>query len=76
MKEHRDTLRATVEKLRKEGKTIFGLGASTKGNVTLQYWSTWAPIDLPASPRSALDKFGGNLPPGTLIPIAVRETEA
>jgi hypothetical protein len=71
--QHRESLISLLEKLKKEGKKILGYGASTKGNVLLQYCG----ID-----RTYLDcivevneqKFG-SFTPGTLIPI-ISEAEA
>ena len=51
---------------------MVGLGASTKGNVLLQYFGI-APELLPVIGEVNPDKFG-SFTPGTLIPIA-SETE-
>lgn len=64
---HRNNLIALVKKLREEGKTVFGLGASTKGNVILQFCGFTA-ADLPCIAEVNEDKFGC-LTPGTKIPI-------
>lgn len=70
---HREELRALVLGLRSQGKKVFGLGASTKGNVTLQYCGLGAAeIDCIAEVNP--DKYG-SFTPGTLIPI-VSEAEA
>ena len=53
-----------------EGKTVLGYGASTKGNVLLQYCG----IDLPAIADVNRYKFG-RCTPGTNIPI-ISEREA
>lgn len=53
------------------GKTVYGLGASTKGNVILQYFN----IDVDLLPKIAEvnpDKFG-SYTPGTKIPIISEE---
>lgn len=68
---HRDELRATFERLRP--KKIVGLGASTKGNVVLQYCGL-GPELLPSIAEVNADKFGC-FTPGTKIPI-VSEEEA
>jgi NDP-4-keto-2,6-dideoxyhexose 3-C-methyltransferase len=61
------SLQAFVKNAKKEGKKIAGLGASTKGNVLLQYCEfTENDIDLIADINP--DKFGA-LTPGTWIPI-------
>ncbi len=56
-----------LESARREGKTVYGLGASTKGNVLLQYCGI-TPEVLPAIGEVNPDKFGC-FTPGTLIPI-------
>lgn len=63
----RDGLRAFVAKAKREGKTIYGLGASTKGNVILQYCG-FTPEDIEAIGDVNPDKYGA-VTPGTLIPI-------
>ncbi|MBX3226839.1 MAG: class I SAM-dependent methyltransferase [Labilithrix sp.] len=70
---HRVELPALLEKLKAEGKKVLGLGASTKGNVVLQYCGI-GPDLLPAIAEVNADKFGC-VTPGTLIPI-VSEDEA
>lgn len=52
---------------RKEGKTVNGLGASTKGNVVLQFCQLGT-SDIPAIGDVNPDKFGA-VTPGTSIPI-------
>ncbi|HZU82528.1 MAG TPA: class I SAM-dependent methyltransferase [Polyangiaceae bacterium] len=64
---NRDDLRALVRRLRAEGKRVFGLGASTKGNVTLQYCG-FTEADLGCIAEVNEDKFG-SFTPGTKIPI-------
>jgi NDP-4-keto-2,6-dideoxyhexose 3-C-methyltransferase len=68
---HRTELPARLRALRDSGKTVFGLGASTKGNVTLQYCGIDATL-LPAIAEVNPDKLGC-VTPGTKIPI---ESEA
>lgn len=63
----RDTIREFVEKARSEGKVVAGLGASTKGNVLLQYCG-FSADDICAIGEVNDDKFG-SFTPGSLIPI-------
>ena len=68
VKQTRHDLLAFLEQAQREGKTVVGLGASTKGNVILQYCGiTESTISKMAEVNS--DKFG-SFTPGTLIPIA------
>ena len=60
-----------VSKASAEGKTIFGLGASTKGNVLLQYCGV-TPDQIKFIGEVNTDKFGCYTP-GTLIPIISEE---
>jgi len=68
---HRDELKAAVEKIKKEGKTLIGYGASTKGNVILQFCG-FTEKDLPCVAEVNQDKFG-SFTPGTLLPIVSEE---
>ncbi|MDX2194675.1 MAG: class I SAM-dependent methyltransferase [Gemmatimonadales bacterium] len=70
---HRDELVRTVRGLTAAGRTVLGYGASTKGNVLLQYCG-FTPADIPCIAEVNPDKFG-RLTPGTHIPI-VSEAEA
>ncbi len=70
---HRDDLRRLLDRAQHERKTVLGYGASTKGNVLLQFCSL-GPEDLPCIAEVNADKFG-RLTPGTSIPI-VSEEEA
>jgi len=70
---HREQLLSFFEQLRNENKKIFGYGASTKGNVLLQFCNL-SEKDLPFIAEVNQDKFGC-FTPGTLIPI-VSEVEA
>lgn len=70
---HRDDLRAFLAKLRSDGRKVFGLGASTKGNVVLQYCGL-GPSDLECIAEVNEDKFGC-VTPGSRIPI-ISEAEA
>lgn len=70
---HRRDLRELIEALTKDGKKIFGYGASTKGNVLLQFCGITRkhiPFIADVNP----DKFGCYTP-GTHIPI-ISEEEA
>jgi len=70
---HRDKLRKFIDKTNKSGKKIFGYGASTKGNVILQYCGIF-PKDIPYIAEVNENKFG-SFTPGSLIPI-ISEQEA
>jgi NDP-4-keto-2,6-dideoxyhexose 3-C-methyltransferase len=60
-------LRTFLEDARNNGKRVCGLGASTKGNVLLQYFGIDESL-LPAIGEVNSDKFG-KFTPGTLIPL-------
>lgn len=64
---HRDELVRVVRDHVAKGKKVGGLGASTKGNVTLQY-AGFTEADLFAIGEVNSDKFGC-VTPGTHIPI-------
>jgi hypothetical protein len=70
---HRVELPALIRSLRAAGKTVFGYGASTKGNVLLQACGLTAD-DLPCIADVNPDKHGC-VTPGTHIPI-VSEADA
>jgi len=70
---HRENLMDLLESLHDDGKTIFGYGASTKGNVLLQFCGI-TPALLPCIADVNPDKFGC-FTPGTRIPI-ISEEEA
>jgi C-methyltransferase C-terminal domain/Putative zinc binding domain/Methyltransferase domain len=70
---HRRELIDFVRQIRQSGKTLIGYGASTKGNVLLQYCGFTA-VDIPCIAEVNPDKFGC-FTPGTRIPI-VSEDEA
>lgn len=70
---HRDDLIRLVRALRADGKTVLGYGASTKGNVVLQFCG-FTTDDIPAIADVNPEKFG-RVTPGTHIPI-VSEAEA
>lgn len=70
---HRDDLTRLIRTLTADGKTILGYGASTKGNVVLQFCGLTVK-DIPAIAEVNSDKFGC-FTPGTHIPI-ISEEEA
>ena len=70
---HKCDLLELLRKIQAEGKTVLGYGASTKGNVILQFCGI-TPEVLPAIAEVNEDKFGA-FAPGTLIPI-VSEQDA
>jgi len=70
---HREDLRRLITMLVHDGKRIVGYGASTKGNVLLQFCGL-GPEEIPAIADVNPDKFGC-VTPGTHVPI-VSEEEA
>lgn len=70
---HREDLTRLIRSLVADGKKILGYGASTKGNVVLQFCGLTTD-DIPAIADVNPDKFGC-FTPGTLIPI-ISEAEA
>ena len=70
---HKAELRSLIGRIKSSGKSILGLGASTKGNVILQYCGLTGD-DIPSIAEVNRDKFG-RLTPGTHIPI-IPEDEA
>ena len=70
---HRDDLTRLIRALNDDGKKVLGYGASTKGNVTLQFCGLNAK-DIPAIADVNPDKFGC-VTPGSHIPI-VSESDA
>lgn len=68
---HRDELRMLLHRFKGEGKKVLGYGASTKGNVILQYCNI-TPDYIPYIAEVNKDKFGAYTP-GTLIPIISEE---
>jgi NDP-4-keto-2,6-dideoxyhexose 3-C-methyltransferase len=69
----REELLAFFERAKRERKTVIGYGASTKGNVVLQFCGI-TPDMMPCIAEVNEDKFG-RFTPGTLIPI-VSEQQA
>jgi hypothetical protein len=70
---HRDDLTRLIRALNGDGKRVLGYGASTKGNVVLQFCGLTAK-DIPAIAEVNAEKFG-HVTPGSHIPI-VSEAEA
>jgi hypothetical protein len=68
---HRDALKATLRNLRAQGAKVLGYGASTKGNVLLQFCHL-SSDDLPLIGEINPEKFGA-FTPGTGIPIVSEE---
>jgi hypothetical protein len=64
-------LLALLNKLKDQGKTVLGYGASTKGNVTLQYCAITSDL-IPVIADVNPDKFG-KMTPETHIPIVSEE---
>jgi len=67
VRRHKTDLVDQLAKIREGGHSLAGYGASTKGNVILQYCEL-TPADLPYIGEVNEDKFGC-FTPGTLIPI-------
>ena len=70
---HREDLVRLVRSLVADGKTVLGYGASTKGNVVLQFCG-FTKADIPAIAEVNPEKYG-RVTPGTHIPI-VSEADA
>jgi len=70
---HRQDLVRLIRSLKEQGKRVLGYGASTKGNVILQYCG-FSIHDISCIAEVNADKFG-SFTPGTGIPI-VSEAEA
>jgi hypothetical protein len=70
---HRDDIVRLIRALRGDGKTVLGYGASTKGNVVLQFCG-FTTEDIPAIAEVNPEKFG-KVTPGTHIPI-ISEADA
>lgn len=70
---HRDDLTRLIRSLNADGKKILGYGASTKGNVLLQFCGLTA-SDIPAIAEVNPEKYGC-VTPGSHIPI-VSEADA
>ena len=72
MYQHRDDLRRLLQRLNEAGKSVYGYGASTKGNVLLQFCG-FGPDDIRSIAEVNEEKFG-RFTPGSRIPI-VSEAE-
>ncbi len=70
---HRADLMRLLKALAADGKTVLGYGASTKGNVTLQFCGVTT-AEMPAIAEVNPEKYG-RVTPGTRIPI-ISEAEA
>ena len=70
---HKQKLISLIREIQQQGQKIFGYGASTKGNVILQYCGL-TPNDIPYIAEVNEDKFG-SYAPFTHIPI-ISEKEA
>lgn len=70
---HKDDLLKLLAQIRERGERVLGYGASTKGNVLLQYCGIDSSV-LPAIAEVNEDKFG-SFTPKTAIPI-ISEKEA
>lgn len=70
---HREDLVRLIRALNADGKRILGYGASTKGNVVLQFCG-FTEKDVAAIAEVNADKFGA-FTPGTHIPI-ISEADA
>jgi hypothetical protein len=68
VEEARVALLSFLNQAKLDGKRVHGLGASTKGNVLLQYFGI-GPELLSSVGEVNADKFG-SLTPGSMIPIA------
>jgi NDP-4-keto-2,6-dideoxyhexose 3-C-methyltransferase len=68
---HRDALRSFLDASRAAGKLTLGYGASTKGNVILQYCDITVD-DLPCIGEVSVEKHGSRTP-GSNIPIVSEE---
>ena len=67
----RDGLRAFIANAKAEGRTVAALGASTKGNVLLQYCGITSE-DIAEVGEVNPDKFGA-MTPGTFLPIRAED---
>lgn len=67
----REALRGFLADARAAGKSVWGLGASTKGNVLLQYCGI-TPVEMAGVAEVNPEKYD-RLTPGTLLPIRPQE---
>lgn len=70
---HRADLIELVSRLNREGKTVWGYGASTKGNAVLQYCG-FGEREIPKIVEVNSEKFG-RVTPGSTIPIVPESDE-
>ena len=66
-----ENLRLWLDECKRDGKTVAGLGASTKGNVLLQYFGITSE-DITCIGEVNQDKFG-SITPGSKIPIVAEQ---
>ena len=71
--QHKNDLRQLLNKIKRDGQVVFGYGASTKGNVLLQFCQI-TPEEVPFIAEVNEDKYGCYTP-GSRIPI-ISECEA
>lgn len=71
VEEARNALMDFLNEAKKDGKHVCGLGASTKGNVLLQYYGIDEQL-LSAIGEVNEDKFG-SFTPGTMIPLVAED---
>jgi len=71
VRQHKRDLRELLQKCKRSGQRVFGMGASTKGNVILQYCEIDSDLISCIAEINA-DKFGC-FTPGTGIPIVSEE---
>ncbi len=72
---HKNELVALIKKINAEGKKVFGYGASTKGNVILQYCE-FTTADLPYIAEVNEDKFGSFTPQSNIPIISEKDAKA
>lgn len=73
LKNHRKNLISLLKDLKAKGKKVIGLGASTKGNITLQYCGI--DVDLLPEILEVNDYKFNRFTPGSKIPILSEEKE-
>ena len=71
VKRCREQLLEFVHRAKHDGKRVIGVGASTKGNVILQYCG-FTEADISSIAEVNIDKYGA-FTPGSLIPIAPQD---
>jgi len=75
VEEHKQELIAFFAKAKQEGKTIFGYGASTKGNVILQYCGLTTE-DMPGIAEINEYKFGRRTPGSNILIMSEDDAKA